>query len=260
MTDRPRAQGPASRPRPAGPAPRPVAGPKDAPPAEPGRAAPPVGRPKGPVGRGLKTSADDPAPPPPRSDARPTGELSPFQKYGGGTTAAAASSSETVTVVGMVIALVMALGAAMAVVAIILLMVSAGTGMITVPGVTPEKRGTVDTDVAIAGPRAQPKPTAPRGGKAPEAAPEEAGPQPAKEISGTIVFDLKPGELFHTVEAKCPSTPNVRRREAIRGSRVSIVLPDNEDCKLTFQGSLPAYAYLRGGQTKTCTFNPTNCR
>lgn len=249
MAERPR---PPERPRPAGPTSRPVA----SGPAPQGNA---VGKPKGPVGRGIRATQDEAPPPPTPPPARPhAGELSPFQRYGGAAPPAVNNASETVTVVGMIIGLVMAIGAVIAMV-IILLFVGTQTGVIDVPGVSPEKKRTQDTDVQIAGPRAQPKASAPRA-KAEEVVVEPEGPVAAREVSGTIVFDLQPGELFHTVEAKCPTTPNVRRRADIRGSRVSITLPNNEDCKLTFQGSLPASAYLRGGQTKTCTFNPTNCR
>jgi hypothetical protein len=219
-----------------------------------------VSRPKGPVGRGIKSAEEPASAPEPAPAERPGGELSPFQKYGGAAPPAVSNSSETVTVISMIIGLVMAVGAALVVIFVILFfVVGTQTGVITVPGVTPQQ-STLDTDVAIAAPRPQNKPSAPRPKGPEEVVPEPEGPAPAREVSGTIIFDLKPGELFHTVEAKCPSTPNVRRRADIRGSKVSITLPDNEDCKLTFQGSLPASCYLRGGQTKTCTFNPTNCR
>ncbi len=251
MSERPR---PAGRPRPTGPAPRPPPEPDASSVGAPSL----VSRPKGPVGRGIKAQPDDTSAPTEAAPARPH-ELSPFQKFGGAAEPAVSDSSETVTVISMIIGLVMAVGAALAVVVVVLFfVVTATTGVITVPGVTP-RQSTQDTDVAIAGPRAQPKPAGPKS-KGPDVAPEPDPVLEAREVSGTILLDLKPGELFHTVEAKCPSTPNVRRRADIRGTKVSITLPNNEDCKLTFQGSLPASGNLRGGQTKTCSFNPTNCR
>jgi hypothetical protein len=194
------------------------------------------------------------------ADARRAAErdagLSPFSGYAEPDGSASSSTLDTVRVMAMLASLAMAGGAALVVVLLVLLVGGTASGILELPTVAAQKPAAED-EVQVLGPRAAP---APKGGKGVAEAPVEEGPAPAREVQGTIVLDLRPGQLFVSIEAKCPSTPLVRRRAEIRGSRVSIVLPDNEDCKLTFQGSSPEQTYLRGGVTKTCTFAPTNCR
>jgi hypothetical protein len=226
----------------------------DRPPARPQPSSAPA------KGRSLKVEAE-PATAPTEVEG-PSGPpaLSPFQGHSRRAPSENHSSNDTIRVVAMLMALGMTLVASAVVLLVVGLVGGAATGLIETPKIL-EPEGGQDTDVEIHGPRAQPKPV---GGSHPSPAPGVAdpvpdAPPPPQEVKGIIQMHLANGQLFTTIEAKCPSTPLVRRRAEVHGSTASIILPNNEDCKVTFQGSSPEYTYLRGGQTKTCSFSPTNC-
>ena len=98
------------------------------------------------------------------------------------------------------------------------------------------------------------------GNSAPKEPVGEIPPEPAAPTtaSGTIIVPTN--ILFRSIEINCPQSGIRTRASFIAGKATAHGLPINEDCVVTFQGSQPAKASLRGGQTKTCTFDPTNCR
>ena len=210
-------------------------------------------------GKGRKIDAGGDVAPevaPQSAPPRAGGELSPFQGYGAAPPAGP-QSNEPIRVVGMLAALGMTFGA---VVAVMIAVVCSGVVLsdwMKPAEDGPEQVATDDTDVEIRGPRAEKVKVKPRGPGTPE---PEVVTGPLPEVFGTVILDLKPGQVFNTIEAKCPSTPLVRRRADIRSSKVTIKLPPEEECRVTFQGSSPEYTQLRGGQTKTCQFSPTRCK
>jgi len=90
--------------------------------------------------------------------------------------------------------------------------------------------------------------------------PVEEEPEPVMPTTGDGTILVPKDILFHSMEVKCPIT-GMRVRADFRNAKATAKgLPLNEECRVTFQGSLPATTTIRGGQTKTCTFEPTNCR
>jgi len=95
---------------------------------------------------------------------------------------------------------------------------------------------------------------------APEEPVEEAPPVPVAPTTGDGTIIVPTDILFRSIEVNCPQSGIRTRASFIGGKATARGLPLSEDCIVTFQGSQPAKAQLRGGQTKTCTFDPTNCR
>jgi hypothetical protein len=83
-------------------------------------------------------------------------------------------------------------------------------------------------------------------------------PEPAGPVPGPITVIVPEDILFHSIEVRCPS--GVRKRGSFNGQRATVQgVPPLERCEVSFQGSEPARAFIKAGETKKCTFNPTVC-
>lgn len=240
--------------------------PKPAPPSRP--AAAPVGGPDlaGPsTGRGLRDSGE---PRRPAAAPLPTSRdegLSPFQKFApssdqlGG--AAAARSGESVQVLAIVMGLVFMVAATVVVVALLVGVTWWTVGDQIADGrlaeLIPGEDHIKDTDVAEIIVKPKPRPA---GGAAPKAEDPAPEPVPQAPTTGSGTIQINGDVLFHSIEVNCP-TGGIRTRADFRNNAATVYgIPLKEDCTVTFQGGQPARATLRGGQTKSCTFNPTLCR
>lgn len=267
------------RPAPAAPrAPAPAAGPprkatelfrvsdiqqeraSESPPAAP-RPSEPVDLAGASTGRGLKRSGPTPSEPPVDPGPRDQhGAASPFQRFAPSAeqlaTAAEARSADSLQVMAIVFGMIFMLGSALAIVGVVV-----GVGIYTMTDLMDDALADADSDGTIhivdtdaveeivkktpTGTWKQEEPTAPV-------------PQGPTRGPGTILID---GDiLFHSVEINCPRS-GIRARAPFRNNAATAQgLPLDEECIVTFQGSQPARASLRGNQRKHCTFNPTNCR
>lgn len=250
--NRPRAQGGPSTSRPSGEHFRP-APPPPVPTAEgPGRKA---------TGRSLKRPEQPSLPPPTdglQPQALPDG-ASPFQQYVPNSQTMTASvkrgQADTTRILAIVGGLAFMIAAALAATVVILVVgwqVAGDRIMEGVAGVEPDKGHVKDTgiiaeipDRPVRGPRVAPEPE-----------PEPVGPQKGP---ATILIDSSV-TFFHSIEVNCPEN-GIRARARFRGGKATVYgIPPGEDCMVTFQGSEPEKAYIRGHQTKRCTFNPTVCK
>ena len=86
-----------------------------------------------------------------------------------------------------------------------------------------------------------------------------AGPPP-----GPATVYVPSSMMFLSLEVNCPGGYRGRGkfRDAGKGEMKATVqmVPGDEKCVVTFQGSEPAKTYVTGNQTVTCSFNPTECR
>jgi hypothetical protein len=87
---------------------------------------------------------------------------------------------------------------------------------------------------------------------------EDVEPEPAAPQFGNGVIIVPADILFISIEVRCPSGVRTRAK-FVNLKATARGLPLGEECVVNFQGSLPAKTYIKGGQTKTCTFEPTNC-
>ncbi len=207
-----------------------------------------------------------PAPPPPDEPARDP--LRPFASYapeaGDLTGAMEQSQNDSRQVFAIVFGLLFMISAAVVVTVVVgavgLYTVNASLGEEGLAGLTgadEDEQHLRDTGI-VPGDIVTKKPK-PR--KAGPKEPVEEGPPPeAAPTTGSGTVIVPTDILFRSIEVNCPASGIRTRASFIGGKATAHGLPLSEDCIVTFQGSQPAKATLRGGQTKTCTFDPTNCR
>lgn len=246
----------AERARPAAPAPAPAPAPRGE----------PVDLRGASTGRGLKLDAAAPGPAA-GPGSEPDDGLSPFQRFApsadqlGG--AAEARSGDSLQVMAIVGGLLFMVGAA-AVVSVLVIGVGWWTmgDMIedgALAGLGDDLAHIGDTDVPEEILKKTPVGSKPKPGAAAPAGEEAAEPEATGPVTGNGTIILLQDKLFHSMEVNCP-TSGIRTRANFRGGKATAYgLPTTEDCTVTFQGSEPAKATLRGNQTKACTFNPTQC-
>jgi len=220
------------------------------------------------TGRGLPGAAKSAAPAgaapmapasPPHDPNKPFASFAPVAEDL--TSSVAQSRSDSHQVVAIVFGMMFMVGAATVVLVVggaavlYTYSVTVGDGALTGIGDKDDVehiRDTADpTTEIIKQPR--PRPKAP-------GVPEEVAPEPVVPTIGDATIIVPKDRLFHSIEVKCQAA-GIRTRADFRNAKATARgLPLNEDCRVTFQGSLPATTNIRGGQTKTCTFEPTNCR
>jgi hypothetical protein len=233
--------------------------------AEEAAAPPPKIEPKT-TGRGLPGSAKQqadgltPAPDPgrtPRDPGKPFASFAPVSKDLTGSVAQSRSDSHQVLAIVVVMMVILSSAAVVVVVGggVLLYSYSVAVGEGALAGGDKDQAEHIrDTGLVHEEIIAQPKPS----GGGHQAPADVAEPEPAAPQFGDGVIIVPPDILFISIEVKCPS--GIRRRAKFRNAKATVTeLPLGEECEVYFQGSLPAKTKIQGGQSKTCTFEPTNC-
>ncbi|MBT3221643.1 MAG: hypothetical protein HN348_21405, partial [Proteobacteria bacterium] len=118
----------------------------------------------------------------------------------------------------------------------------------------------VDTGVVkpppVAAPKPKPKVYKPRP-STPKAAPVAAAPPAGPQA---ITIKITDGTKFTSLEVKCQN--GFRARGSFSGGSATVQSVPIEDCTVFFKGGAPAKTAIRGGQTKSCSFEgaTSNCR